>query len=378
MTYEPTLVWEADAPPPIESPQRDELTPSRLSLYSLPPEIREKIWIETFETRMITVYLRVGKIPNRWPSAAKPYSTYRGICRLVCVTFTAAVDGPPSLKPSSPQALEPGGPPQSWQIDVTGWRDDMPNTMCYALPSYPNYKPHRGPTSLRVCRESRAIALKHYELAFPGWNMVPDDIPFQQQWRDGRFGEGHIWVNFKRDIICVWDGTRRMDQVWHLLGTKWRSNPYLLGFFTKYASADAAKIRRLALQGMWTDKETRLMTRSLYGIPDTGGLLQQALERTVTDFPNLEELWIYNRTCQAPGLDTKNYGKEPYEVEKEVNAVLESIKDRNPGWVAHLPKVIAMWDPFQLEEDMREMEDERHVQRAPTNYNGSTGEQNPT
>jgi hypothetical protein len=200
--------------------------------------------------------------------------------------------------------------------------------------------------------------------------MVPEDIPFQQQWLNGRFGEGHIWVNFKRDIICVWNGTKMMQEANPAVVERQSipANPYLLELFVKYASEEAGKIRRLALQGIWDNPHPPHMSESFISTPVTGGLFQHAIETTLKDFKSLEELFIYNRTNGPgpfpPGVGIRFRRKEPEEVEGLVRKVLEDLKGRYPDWRAIQPEVIAQWDPFQLDQDKQELEQRRRVDMA--------------
>lgn len=139
--------------------------------------------------------------------------------------------------------------------------------------------PPPGPTAFYVCRESRAIALQHYELAFGGINYQPaSDTEFAELWKKGGYGEKKIWVNFSIDtIFCTVDpgfGLARGIPVAQLV---------------QYASEECGKIRYLGIDRSYSlGRENRAsMGRDLIALERR--LLVEELKKL-----KLERLIVWN------------------------------------------------------------------------------------
>lgn len=107
----------------------------RGSFDSLPPELHDKIWLMTFEPRIISIYIHEGKTSDdpTHPSAAIPLTRPR-LLKPACQVFTAAlVMEPPSVHIAS--IYKRNGQIQPWWPDLT-------------LPIKMKTKPPPGPVGL--------------------------------------------------------------------------------------------------------------------------------------------------------------------------------------------------------------------------------------
>jgi hypothetical protein len=109
-----------------------------------------------------------------------------------------------------------------------------------------------GPVALYVCHESRAFALKRYQLALGGTNCQPDDdTEFAEVWQKGSYCEKKIWVNFEIDTIFL--ALSAFDQEVSFIHGPFSNALTLL---TLYAKEEAKKIKRLAISENWTNRRT--------------------------------------------------------------------------------------------------------------------------
>ena len=114
--------------------------------------------------------------------------------------------------------------------------------------------PPPGPAALYVCRESRRVALRRYELAFGGTNLVPHDEMFVAEWENGGYARKRTWVDFERDVIFVAGADLSVDNMPMRIGIP----AMVVGLerLVFYAKEEVSKIRNLAVGGMWADVQT--------------------------------------------------------------------------------------------------------------------------
>lgn len=293
--------------------------PQRTIFSSLPLELREKIWNSTFEPRLLSIYMHEGQTPIEATSAAEPYFDSQPR-KVACVVFTAA---------------EGKDEPYDWQDFVYPQRNFKGY---FTIASYMKVRLPRGPIALEVCHESRKVALKRYELAFAGINLVPRDEPFEVEWKKGRFGEKRIWVDFKNDVLFIWNAERQVPT--EVTQQQW---PHRLELFARYVPEETAKIRRLGISGAWD-----ITRQTIYG-PGPGhyntavvtvhpslALLKSTVTRGIKLFGGLKELLVWSQeavTC-APVR-----GAEAERVRGEIVDVLTREKERFPEWAGPLPLV---------------------------------------
>lgn len=153
------------------------------SLYKLPSELREAIWLETFEPRIIQLHShnQYYKTFDHWIHSDRNLRLEE---HHTTVHFTATIiDG--TKRPV-------------FYSSESDWKEA--NSMFK--------KPPAGPVALYVCHQSRMLALERYEQAFGGvggnslyFEMV--DSPVEVEWRRRGLHEKKIWVDFDRDtILC--------------------------------------------------------------------------------------------------------------------------------------------------------------------------------
>lgn len=186
------------------------------------------------------------------------------------------------------------------------------------------YKSPPAPVALHVCRESRAVALRHYEVAFSSSTLATGETPFLKQWLDGHFGEKKIWVDFKNDTICIGTITGPHHPAKRLEHTLLR-----LSDIRRYATADARKVRKLAIAGIWGDHDVTSRT-----VP--GGHIQEGLENLLWSFIKVEELIVCNRTKAVVGT----IKKEPDQVRTELIQALKAAREKRGELAFKLPEVI--------------------------------------
>jgi hypothetical protein len=221
----------------FQSPKHESQHEPKASFSSLPLELRYKIWLLTLQPRVL--YLHIHQRIEPPPYDGDDFID--GPRKTVSVSFTAQVAMLPLLPSEVFEKYANYVAPDPTTLDV-----DRSNEKIYDL-HYANVvatrplsiKNSRGPVALEVCRESREVAMKRYELAFAGTNRALEPTE-EQEWNKKGFSEKRIWVDFERDIIFI-------DAIWR--DRKYSKcaphNP--LGLLRRYAREDAKKIRRLAL-----------------------------------------------------------------------------------------------------------------------------------
>jgi hypothetical protein len=285
-------------------------TNKRNSLFSLPPELREAIWVQTFEPRTITIEYHEGKHPS-WGSAARPYF-YWQTATVACIIFTASVGvglaNPldPYLYSAGQRMLAPRGTPSNNTIHY-GMKKAVPP----------------GPVALAVCRESRAISLKRYQLAFAGKNLVPNDQQFQEQWMKGGFGQPKVWLDFERDVIFIDRGKEYIGQFGGTAPTT------VMDHVIHHAKEDMKKIKNLAMRGTWG------LDRPIQHPRHRG--LGTFLLATVKELTSLKNLVVYHSDQLSDAAPIIR--KEADEVLLEILEALKKRKEVSPNWTAELPRV---------------------------------------
>jgi hypothetical protein len=317
---------EAETPSPVA----DE-TQSFPFFTRLPSEIRRHIWFMTFSPRVIQIMIH----PD----------TGRGTrSELVGFFFTATED----LVAIRPSYIA---------MEMTG-------STFHPSPAWSRPYPP-GPVALRVCRESREVALKHYERAFGPVNLkIGEEAKFSESAVGS--GEKKIWVDFKRDLIAVLYHDNRSPTY---LSMKPNHPLYLV---TVYAKGEMKKIRRLAVSECWypASHPARQVHHSHNHIfngrhgpapdhPTAGpGYFDQAtsfhresavnyLRKFLKEFKNIEELEVYEIggrpiPVHINGLQTVENDFLVVDMAVWREKLLEAFKiekENNPEWTANLPLI---------------------------------------
>lgn len=220
-----------------------------LTFSSFPVEIREIIWLESFQSRILCLHTHQRIAPPHRDVNGKELKRFQ---ETVAVSFTCTAL--PALDSCSDNSRESKTPDEVFQahsdyVQKKQKKSDM-GTMALGRISL-------GPVQLYVCRESRALALKRYQRAFGGVYLILSGrlnremwdsrgIADHQEWHRRKLWEKRIWVDFEHDVIFV-DTLKRED-----LSRSFRSrliDPLVL--MKKYAKEETSKIGRLAVGGRW-------------------------------------------------------------------------------------------------------------------------------
>ncbi|KAE9373555.1 hypothetical protein N431DRAFT_231139 [Stipitochalara longipes BDJ] len=218
----------------------------------LPPEIREMIWMASFETRIICLHIHQRLAPPHRDVNGHDLQTYQETIAISfsCTVLTSSSSGPGDVN-SNPQLTPDEVFQQHWKAVKRGARGNNGDMGTLAD------KSSRGPVQLYVCRESRALALKRYERAFSGVLMQPTvreiNCDWEQRrqvdhqtWNRRKLWEKRIWVDFKSDIIFI-DTLKRGPA-----SRNFRLRPVdPLVLMRLYAKDEIKRIRRLAVGGRW-------------------------------------------------------------------------------------------------------------------------------
>jgi hypothetical protein len=238
----------------------------------LPFELRTKIWLMTFKSRILRLEVETHQTSHGISTALPKFPSVPSTTpsRSVAISFIPQL----GTRPSYPAAEALPYPPDHPRDGVRrpGTLDICP-TINRVVPS--------GPVALHVCHESRELAWKHYQLCFTGTNQALDDVLFCEQWNKGSFGVAKVWVNFKLDVVYPHSAYCYSHD----------SYPYAhVDLFTHYAPEETMKIRRFDVESVW---QTELMGRTdgtFAGVSD----LQKSLEESVGQFSSLREILIYH------------------------------------------------------------------------------------
>jgi hypothetical protein len=217
------------------------LVPRNISFSDLPTEIRNQIWEETFEPRFLSLGLHGVEIPMfskqrcRHMRCRNPTLNQSEHCN-AAIVFTARLG-------IHPQVLQVGELPSETSPIIKFRGCDIFESDYSALIKQPP-----GPVSLYVCQHSRAMALRHYRLAFPGKNLVAsEDAEFTAFFDSTPFlSQPRIWVNFSLDTIFY-----AYSYPWSVTAHPNAGAYTFTSRFLAYARGDAMKIERLALRGYW-------------------------------------------------------------------------------------------------------------------------------
>ena len=204
--------------------------------------------------------------------------------------------------------------------------------------------PPRGPVALEVCQESRAIALKSYELAFAGKNLVPEDEPFLKEWQEGRYGDKRMWVDFRNDVVLFWHADEQEVQA----GEPWKMR---MDFIARHSSEEMAKIRRLALEGSWhglvqfASVVGQLNTRMRSGGDTSSTRLRETVKRSAGLCKVLEQLFVLVRWERR--FPVAMSGEEKENIRGKIEELLREDIEGILGRDGRMPEVIVMMD-FQI------------------------------
>ena len=307
--------------PEIPTSAATEKTQAFPFFNRLPSEIRQEIWFRTFNPRILQIMIHFDKSGD-------------------CYRFTATEDLV-SIRPS--------------YLTTDGFE-----------PSPALSKPYPpGPVALRVCHESRQVALKNYELAFGPSKVNPSEDSGSPE---ATIESGKkIWVDFRRDLIAV-------------LSHENKSPAYSSGIpnhpvyhLTVYAKEETAKIQRLAVSECWYPAShpvrlDRHIHQHLFDhLPDpmpynptagpgyfdelTGFHRSSAasyLRKFLGEFKNIKELEVYEIGGQpihvyfsgSPSVESDILEADMAAWRKKLIDVFEIDKENTPTWTADLPSII--------------------------------------
>lgn len=275
----------------IISPSIPEAAQPALGFSRLPTEIREQIWLHTLLPRRIALYQLIN------------YAT------------------PPkySLLPDSDDEG-----PRTYQIsyNATIWDgDDEPQSApILDLQDYYNESPPPGPVALRVCRESRTIALSRYQLAFGSSTWTKTYGPGDGD-QVASVGKPRIWVDFERDEILI-----TLSYIKPLM------DPFNMLPFG--AEAEVKKIRRLGI--------TRRFTRRYdYAPPDLSTNWGLSVSHSLGRFEALKEFTVLAQSEEPFPANLELDEQWRAKSEKEIFGELDRAKrtQHDPKWTIELPVV---------------------------------------
>ncbi|KUJ09611.1 uncharacterized protein LY89DRAFT_675780 [Mollisia scopiformis] len=168
----------------------------------LPLELQRQIWDSTLEPRILTAY-ESRTLPNRSP----PTTCFTKVWNLVPFPtspevgiYTVAEGIWPPLRPTPFWAMPYFRQLISDQIIKNNRREKYPADLLMRF-EYDTKRP-AGPVALRVCKESRKVALLHYQLGFGGWHRCPNKT-FSQAFEESGLRERRVWIDFERDTILI-------------------------------------------------------------------------------------------------------------------------------------------------------------------------------
>ncbi|CZR62142.1 uncharacterized protein PAC_12039 [Phialocephala subalpina] len=324
------------------------------SFSSLPPEIRQEIWLLSFEPRVLCLHMHQRIAPRQ--SDYDPHQLDYNSRIVLAVSFTCTALGSRSVQTP----------------------DDIFAERSKAIPQVPTtyikemHTKSPGPTSLGtvqlyVCRESRAVAMRRYELAFGGTikkefqrvkqNLDPRQKVALEDWESRKLWEKRIWVDFDNDIILMELVPRRRDMPVPAptMTTLWSLNIY--------AREEVRKIRRLAIGGNWLHegaiwREMGPVFAFVGTTPPKRGRNPNCIEA----FKKLREL-VVDDSFQIPKatavirVETMTAGQrignnaigQREVVRDKVQSWIGSLNDRKPIW-RQVPGVkVVRWDEWNMD-----------------------------
>lgn len=151
------------------------------SFPTLPAELRHKIWLSMFEPRTLSLSMREHRAPLDASCTSLWIQTFD-------IQLGLQVDQIPDEDAGKNHSLNP----QFVYLGQGVFRDAT------------RIKPPPGPVALEVCKESREIALRHYELMFRGSLITRGRSKSLDAAFDASgWGLPHTWVNPNLDIIFL-------------------------------------------------------------------------------------------------------------------------------------------------------------------------------
>jgi hypothetical protein len=361
------MVFSSTKPPEVhdacESPETPQLSPpSTTTSFSpfpyLPPELREQIWLSSFQPRVLCLHIDVHVEPVGWRhncTKDPPPGT-----RAIWVNFECTV-------PFNHPAIE-FDERYSERLERFE-RREIPFG-ARELPFATNKLFSRGdpsiPAALFVCHESRQLALGKYERAF-GRVVVDVDNAFlvrqdrtieirmlehSRLWNERSFGKKRSWVNFEQDIVVVEIVSRN----------KGSSKSYIhvpsidqLGMIRSFAAEEGRKIRKLAIEGRQTFSSENRVEDLMWGpLREVVLALQGGNGYLTSGFPRHEYLLGFN-SLDDIFLDSMfkgdMYGSlELDRARTEILNMLEVARSQSPGLISKVPNVTVLkeggWEEF--------------------------------
>jgi len=338
---------------------------------SLPPEIREMIWLASFETRIIHLHIHQRLAPPYRDANGSELQAYQ---KTIAISFNCTV-----LTSSDPQDIDSETPPTPDEVFQRHWEAvkevaEDHGGIAGDIGTLAG-RPPRGPVQLYVCRESRAVALKRYQRAFAGIPLRPNRSEVdhslkeglqvdRQTWNRRKLWEKRIWVDFDRDVIFIDTLRRGMES------RNFRMRPVdPLVLMRLYAKEEIKKITRLAVGGRWVmhwgSNDIAQIGPSLMGSQVSrqrqARLLQGQLGNTVTlslkyewllGLESLKELLLDdsfgNIKGRMKGKVLQNYRDGAEDVLIDAVKFLEYGKRISEGLQWDIPKVrVLRWDDWR-------------------------------
>jgi hypothetical protein len=316
------------------------------SFQSLPYELREQIWLESLAPRLIYLYPHhiVSSLPS---SSQRPKSSHYKLTR-TDVGFGASIHGTSNTPAQAFAAYE------SFVALKAGADGEMLEPELKQVGRHPIFRNPNSPPALRVCHESRAIALNRgYVLAFKDASMVwKEKEPLKEREKiqfqlDKTFGRKGIWVDFDHDLFMFYTGYKRSACPHYV------NRP--LTFLHNWAPDDAKRIKRLALHGQ-SDMVLKALRADHVAIPH-GQRWRTTWQWVSLGFDNLQEIWIDDEVEPENNselyYDTRGNLRD-WQPQKDAAEQFSSSmvveKSLLPSWTAPLPQVKvvrgAEWDTY--------------------------------
>jgi hypothetical protein len=332
--------------------------PSFSPFPRLPPELREQVWLSSFQPRVLCLHIdvhveRVGWFYNY--TEDPPPGT-----RAVSVNFDCTVA-------SKHPAIEFD---ERYSERLEGFERRKTPFSARKIPSDTSKLFSRGdpniPAALLVCHESRQLALGRYERAFGRVTVDVDnsflvrrDHTFEirmledsRLWDERRFGKKQSWVNFEQDIVVVEIVSRNKDS----------SKSYIhvpsidqLGMIRSFSAEEGRQIRNLAIEGRQTfSSESRVedlmwgpLREVVMALQGGNGYLTSGFPRHeyLLGFDSLDNLFLDNL------FKGDMYGSlELDRARTEILSMLEVARSQSPELIAKVPNVTVLkeggWEEF--------------------------------